>query len=125
MVYSRFATSALSGPLSVVAASGAFGSFELLPGKRHRLGLGLTAVPVVAGLLYGLVNRHDPTAMPLGVLFGSLGSFDAAIVGILRGDKRHDTGLHRLRRTDIGVLLAYAAIAIATDRPPNLRSPRR
>ncbi|WP_128683287.1 hypothetical protein [Actinomyces qiguomingii] len=104
--------SVLNGLLAIVAVVGAFSSWELMPGRHHRIGLALTAAPVVAGLFYGLLNRHDLALLPLDVLYGSVGSFVAAAIGTLRGDKHHDTGLHRLRLMDVVVLLAYAVLAV-------------
>ncbi|PHP51704.1 hypothetical protein BW737_014625 [Actinomyces ruminis] len=98
----------------IIAVAGAIGCVELLSGKRHRVALGLSGIPVLTGLAYGLVNRHDPNALPIGLVLGSAGGFDALAIGALRGDKRHETGLHRIRRADVGVALVYAAIIVVT-----------
>jgi len=104
----------LSGLLLVAGVVAAIGCIVLLPGKRRAAGVALSGVPLVVGLAYGLLNRHDPAALPIGLLLGSLGGFDALAIGVLRGDKRHGTGLHRLRPADVCVALVYGAIVAAT-----------
>ncbi|SHE24115.1 hypothetical protein [Actinomyces glycerinitolerans] len=102
----------LSGLLIVAGVAAAIGCIALLPGKRRAAGVALSGVPLVAGFICGLLNRHNPAALPIGLLVGSLSSFDALAVGVLRGDNRHGTGLYRLRRASAGVALIYVGVAL-------------
>ncbi|MBW3068265.1 hypothetical protein GZ998_01870 [Actinomyces sp. 594] len=102
----------LSGLLIVVGVAAAFACIELLQGRRRAMGVALSGVPLIAGFTCGVLNRHNPAALPIGVLVGALGSFDALAMGVLRGDKRHGTGLHRLRRAGAGAALIYVGVAV-------------